>query len=267
MAREVSAREDCPRCGGRGWVLEEDGAAGTARRCECHLEDLAPRLLTAARIPARYSSCSFKSFDVNAVTAAARGQLLQARSLSQRYVEQFVCEDGRFTEAGLLYIGPPGVGKTHLAVAVLKELILRYKIQGLFVDFTSLIHDIQSTFDPGSIESKRDLLDPVIGAEVLVLDEMGAQKPSPWVNEILYLVMNSRYTRRLPTIFTTNYRLESATRGADGNLDRAPRPNPTAALGARISPNLLSRLYEMARAIEIDVEDFRREVQMQKHRA
>jgi DNA replication protein DnaC len=266
MAETLPAGKICPKCSGRGWILQEDGTAGTALRCECQTSDLAPRLLSGARIPSRYKSCSLQSFDINAPSVAAKDQLLQAKSLSQRYVDHFVAEGGNFAETGLIFIGPPGVGKTHLAVAVLKELIGRYRVQGLFVDFTSLIHEIQATFDPGSPDSKRDLLDPVVDAEVLVLDELGAQKPSPWVNEILYLVMNSRYTKRLPTIFTTNYRLEGPATAIPGNLDRSPAPASYSLLNSRINPNLLSRLYEMARPVELEVEDFRREVQMQKHR-
>ncbi len=266
MAETLPAAEICPKCSGRGWILEQDGTAGTASRCDCQISQLSPRLLASSQIPSRYRSCSFQSFDINAPSTAAKDQLLQAKSLSQRYVDRFIGEDGRFSQSGLIFIGPPGVGKTHLAVAVLKELIARYRVRGLFVDFTSLIHEIQATFDPGSPDSKRDLLDPVVEAEVLVLDELGAQKPSPWVNEILYLVMNSRYTQRLPTLFTTNYRLEIGVEAGLDDLDRAPTPANYSSLASRITPNLLSRLYEMARPVELEVEDFRREVQMQKHR-
>jgi len=267
MQLEAGQEEICPECEGRGWVIEQDSGAGTARRCDCRFQNLGPRLLEAARIPARYRNCSFKNFDINAPSPAAKDQLLQAKTVSQHYLDGFLKPEGGFTETGLLYIGSPGVGKTHLAVAVLKSLIERFHVRGLFVDFTALIHQIQSTFDPGSPESKRDVLDPVVNAEVLVLDELGAQKPTPWVNEILYLIMNSRYTKRLPTLFTTNFRLESesATTPHD-HLDRTPSSSSFQLLSSRISPNLLSRLYEMARPVAIEAEDFRREVQMQKHR-
>lgn len=267
MTANLESESVCPECGGRGWLLVRDGSAGTARPCACRHRNLTPSLLDAAAIPLRYRNCSFKTFDTNATTRAAQDQLLHAKSISERYVRDFIRDDGSFTESGLLFIGPPGVGKTHLAVAVLRELIESFRVRGLFVDFTSLMHKIQSTFDPGSPESKRDVLDPVTTAEVLVLDELGAQKPTPWVNEILYLIMNGRYTRRLPTLFTTNFRLEGGSSATSTDkFDRVSTSREVSQLASRISASLLSRLYEMARPIEIDVEDFRREVQMQKHR-
>jgi DNA replication protein DnaC len=105
------------------------------------------------------------------------------------------------------------------------------------------------------VASKHGILDPVMQAEVLVLDELAAQKSTAWVDDILYLVMNGRYTRRLPTIFTTNYALDQDR--ADGPLDSSPRRE---GLSARIPRRLVSRLYQMTRPVVIEVEDFRREV-------
>ncbi|MFP3939599.1 MAG: hypothetical protein ACLF0P_04775, partial [Thermoanaerobaculia bacterium] len=99
----------------------------------------------------------------------------------------------------------------------------------------------------------------------------GAQKPTPWVQDVLYLIINSRYTERRPTIFTTNYRLSlpqaSRERGAErprrsASLDRGADPEDEyTLLERRISPQLVSRLYEMAEQVRLDsVEDYRRVV-------
>lgn len=256
---EVSAGV-CPDCEGRGWVIEPDGGAGRARPCGCRRQDLIPHLVSLSGIPSRYSRCTLENFDTT-----NNEQLLRAKSLCQRYIESFVREDGEFCESGLLLIGAAGVGKTHLAVAVLAELTRRYALRGLFADFTSLIHQIQSTFDPTSGESKHEILDPIMEADLLVLDELGAQKPTAWVSDVLYLIMNGRYTRRLPTLFTTNYRLAADAEPQGGELDKMPAAGRRESLSQRIPGRLVSRLYEMAQPIEISAADFRREVKMAQH--
>lgn len=242
-------------------MVEPDGGAGVARRCACLRRDLRPRLLEAAGVPVRYRTLRLFNFDVGSSDRRAKDQLVAARAAAQRYVDEFVGPDGRHRSTGLLLVGPAGVGKTHLAVSVLLELVERQGVHGRFVDFTSLIYQIQSTFDPRSPESQREILDPFLGAELLVLDELGAQKPSPWVNDILYLIINGRYIRRLPTLFTTNFPLDVPARP---DLDRpqekdsasAPRQEP---LAWRIPAMLLSRMHEMAQPVLLTaVEDFRR---------
>lgn len=253
-------------------MVVPDRGNGTARPCGCRERDVVPRLIAAAGIPPRYQHCKLSNFQTSSGSAEERAQLMAARTSAERYVEDFLQEEG-FRQSGLLFLGPPGVGKTHLAVGVLRALVERYRMRGRFVEFTALIHHIQSTFDPDSEESKRQILDPLTGAELLVLDELGTQKPTPWVQEILYLIINSRYTRRRPTLFTTNYRLElarpvraRAPQPGPSGLDRGRDAEPVreldsaALLATRLSPMLVSRLYEMAQPVALDaVEDFRRE--------
>ncbi len=246
----------CPDCHGRGWKVVADGGAGAAVRCDCQKRDRTREFFALAGIPERYRRCRLTNFSTANGNAEIRKLLLRAHKISQRYVDRFFdSKQNRFRESGLVYVGVPGTGKTHLAVAVLAELIERYGARGRFVDFTALIHQIQSTFDPSSAESKHQILDPIMRAELLVLDELGAQKPTEWVKDTLYLIMNTRYLQRLPTIFTTNYRLEIKS----GN-------NAFQALAERISPLLVSRLYEMAQLVELPTWDFRREIKAGQHR-
>jgi DNA replication protein DnaC len=260
----------CPQCGGRGWVVLSDGGAGSAVACECRRQDLGARLLAASGIPSRYQRCRLEGFRSSTEDdAAVREQLQRARAVSERYVEEFLRPDGSFNDAGLIFVGPAGTGKTHLAAAVLTALIERYRVRGRFVEFTALIDRIQSTFSPDSPASKRTILDPVMRADLLVIDELGAQKPSAWVQDLLYLIINGRYTARLPTLFTTNYLLDEPPRSAAALDSGAPSPGARPeSLSYRLSETLVSRLCEMARPVELTaVADYRRAILMQRRRA
>ena len=264
----------CPECEGRGWIVEADGRAGSARPCGCRRNEM-PRLLAAAGIPRHYKECTLANFETRGNNQAEVDQLVRARSTCRRYIDEFLGEDGSYSESGLLFVGPSGVGKTHLAAAVLSELIQSYGVRGRFFDFTSLVHRIQSTFDPSSQASTHEVLDPVMTCEVLVLDELGAQRPTQWVRDTLYLILNSRYTNRLTTLFTTNHRLESESAKA-ARASRRLAESPTGfeshvreeappeapvdrqLLEYRIGSSLLSRLYEMTTLVEIDARDYRR---------
>src|SRR5438105_2258217 len=257
------ALENCTLCRGTGWKLvpRADGAGKVALACDCGMEARASLVMERAHIPKRYEHCDFESY-VTDLTDGKTWSAQHAQSLKQAklFTQGFVREYPGSSEKGLLFMGPSGVGKTHLAVAALKELIRRGH-SGLFCDYRELLKEIQASYNPASESTEMGILEPVRTAEILVMDDVGASKPSAWVLDIIGLVLNARYNERRVTILTTNY------------LDEVPAAEPAPrtpggqrvvvkddSLGDRIGARMRSRLYEMCKTVEVFAPDFRREV-------
>lgn len=206
-------------------------------RCSCTERDGVERRLTACRIPPRYSSCTLDNFELWDPSNPSLGQ---ARRKVREFVDAYPA-----VRRGLLFMGQTGVGKTHLAVAALKELVVAKGVRGLFVNFLELVQELQLSFD-GSGRNREEILRPVSGAEVLVLDELGTGKLTPWVSELMYLVVNTRYMEKRITLVTTNY------------SDFPKRPGEES-LADRITAPVRSRLYEMCERIDMRAaDDYRR---------
>jgi len=259
------ALENCTLCRGTGWKLvpRTDGLRGNvAVACDCGTEERATRVMERARIPKRYEHCDFESYVTDLVdgitwTAQHSQSLKNAKVLTQGFVRDYPGS----AEKGLLLMGPSGVGKTHLAVASLKELVRRGH-GGLFCDYRELLKEIQASYNPASQSTEMGILEPIRAAEILVLDDLGATKPSDWVRDIVGIVLNARYNERRTTIITSNYVDNPATEGEPARLPTGKLVSPSRedSLEQRISSRMRSRLYEMCRTVEVVAPDFRREV-------
>jgi DNA replication protein DnaC len=255
-------REDCPLCHGTGWkmIARIDGTPGRmAVACECGMEERAERVMERARIPKRYEHCDFESYatdlaDGKTWTTQHEQSLQRGKLLAQGFVRDYPA-----TEKGLLLMGPSGVGKTHLAVAALKELIRRGH-SGLFCDYRELLKEIQASYNPASESTEMGILEPIRTVELLVLDDLGASKPSAWVLDIIGLVLNARYNEKLMTLLTTNYFDETESPAPTPRLPGGQRVAVKEdTLADRIGARMRSRLFEMCRTVEVHAPDFRRE--------
>ena len=229
----------CSLCGGTGWVLEAIEGRKQARSCSCRDEALRRERLDSAQIPERYRADNFANFD-----DLGSKVLVRAKEIAREFVDSYPAVD-----SGLLLVGPAGRGKTHLACAILSELVVTKNVAGLYGDFSDLLLRIQTSFRPDADASKESVLTPYADAELLVLDELGASKPHPWVLDVLYNLLNTRYNRKRITIATSNF--EDEPDSTSGEREK---------LEDRIGYRLRSRLYEMCKLVPLRGKDYRKEV-------
>ncbi len=241
MAQKASGMPAaCPECGGTGYISRYEDGMPVGRPCACRQQVRSKLRMSGAGIPERYAHCEFESFaPLNPDTTKNRSLELALRSCRQ------VVSDFPSSSYGLLLSGPCGTGKTHLAVAVLRMLILQKGARGLFAEFYDLLRQLQETYEKNSARTTVEVLQPALDVDVLVLDDLGATRVTAWARDTLGQILNERYNQRRLTLVTTNRSLEGSGREES--------------LADRVGERIASRLAEMCIDVRIDAADFRRE--------
>jgi DNA replication protein DnaC len=247
----------CELCGGTGFAIVEKGGREYAQPCACRRPAAAggkADFLALCRIPPRYEHCSLVEESPALVPfEPGNPSLTEALKKALNYCTGYPFLEEVNEGMGLLFTGDNGVGKTHLAVGVLRELVTKKGAQGQFWDFHELIREIKNSYNPETNTTELQVLEPVIETGLLVLDDLGAWKMTDWMNDTLFYILNSRYLAKRATLITTNYQ--------DADRERVLAADPMTRkefLVERIGQRLRSRLMEMCAVVTMRGPDHRR---------
>jgi len=247
----ATAANVCIHCGGTGWRIHEKGGLSGAERCDCFKVQRAGRLVESANIPANYSKASFESFLTIHPDKQQESRLVDSFKAAYDFADRF---PQRTDKPGLLFVGPTGTGKTHLAVSVMRRLMQK-GFESVFFGYQELLEKLKSSYDPAYGAALRESYQRALECEVLVLDDLGAYRVTDWVLDTVTHLITVRCNERRPVIATTNL-LEGR-----GDITRKTSSGETDTrylLGERIGERARSRLMEMCTVIRMHgVGDFR----------
>jgi DNA replication protein DnaC len=248
VARPCRCVRTCPKCQGTGLVADSAEFRAPRRRCSCQVAARRADRFDAIGIPARHVDSTRSSF-----VPADKRQIGVLAAVSNYLKDYDPTRDNR----GLVLWGDVGRGKTHLLVAILRELVFRYGVGARFVEFSHLLADLKSSFDGGG--GAAALLDPLVQVDVLAIDELGKGRNTEFEGTVIDELVSRRYNALRPILATTNFPPKAASGRAVANAAEA-QLGATASLPSladRLGDRVWSRLRETCDFVEVKGEDHR----------
>ena len=220
----------CPygRCDGSGLIIDWD--ANEAFRCRCWPERRQRRRARklSRAIPRRFQNLSFDREPIPSIERAAPIQVRAVRQFCERIDEMLD------TGQGMWFLGPPGTGKSHLAYLISQHALAAGRSVAIYTG-PRLLDEIRRTYGEEDAGSTLDLIDRLTSVELLHIEDLAVARPTDWVLEQLYNIINGRYENQRSIIFTCDL---TGDEGDDGEIDPAR-------LARHITRRNFSRLMEM----------------------
>ena len=241
--------KNCPHCGkeikpfeqdlsflgkGKRWILpackcEQDAMLAEVEKANKFQEERKVReLFSISDVGDRYLQATFNDFIPR-----------QGTETATRIIKHYIANFEDFGRESVLLWGAPGNGKTHLAAIVHNEIRAQGKVV-VFVSMPDLLGKIKSTFNKSNKESEEQILKALNICDLLIIDDLGAEKTSDWVEEVIFKIIDNRYRRNKPILATSNVSPDK--------------------LGDKIGFRSYDRIVEMMQPIENKASSYRQEV-------
>ena len=248
---------ECNVCEGSRRIFEETSEGiSKIRECECNGLIKKISLFNQAGIPGKFVHEDFSSFSMDPPQHRTQKNAFLS---SKNFIDDYVDRKGQYSQ-GLIYMGAPGLGKTHLVVSVIKELVMQHGVECKFVDFFELLRDIRHGY--GEDISEKDFIDPYVGVKVLVIDELAKGRNTDWELTILDHFISTRYNDDdKVTLVTTNFsdKLDSSVAlSSRNNKQSISNAYSRFTIEEKVGARIYSRLMEMCKKVNLEGTDYRR---------